>query len=169
MHVKSINLVMQWLQESWLAHLMPYVCHSPSCWTLVPSLVHVVDGTEHTCKSSCIVHRHQSSGALSIGSPQVLISKDVNNRLHKMLQGLYDCALSQSDIIVQEIRRYTICKHMKGTNFFLDGRGVKNTKCIRLLTEVVAMRLNSSYYPQEEGLRHLKPHSKMLLIVYTPI
>jgi hypothetical protein len=86
-----------------------------------------------------------------------------------MLQGFYDCALSQSDIIVQEIGRDTIRKHTKGTNCFLNGRSSNNTICIGLLTEVVIMRLNSSHYPQEESLRHPKAPSEMLLILYTPI
>jgi hypothetical protein len=101
--------------------------------------------------------------------PQVLVTKEVNFRFHKILQGFYDSALSHSDIIIQEIRRDAIRKHTKGTNYFLNRRGTKNTSRIGLLIEVLVMRLNNSYNLQEEDLQHPKPPSEMLFIAYTPI
>jgi hypothetical protein len=96
--------------------------------------MHTLDGTEHAWKSSCAVHDHQSGGVLSIGSSQVLVTKEVNDNFHKMLQEFYDCALSHPDIIIQEIHRDAIRNHTKGTNYLLNGRGAKNTRCIGLLT-----------------------------------
>ena len=67
-----------------------------------------------------------------------------------MLEALNNGALSKSYVVIQEISRDIIRKHTNGTNNLLNRRGAQTTKCVKLLSEVLIMRLHCNYYPQEE-------------------
>jgi len=56
--------------------------------------------------------------------------------------------------------------HPNCSNNLLYWRGAKSSNGIRLLAEVIIMRLHCIHYPQKERLGHPKPPSEMSLTVY---
>jgi hypothetical protein len=84
-----------------------------------------------------------------------------------MYEALNDGTLSHSDIIIQQVCRTTVCKHLNYSNNLLDGRRTKNSNGIGLLTKVIIVSFHCNNYTQKERLGHSKPSSEIFLRIHT--
>src|SRR3954470_22002717 len=100
---------------------LPFELSMPCRRTILPTPMHTIYGAKHSGKSPSRVLLQEPSCVLGIGGSQICGAIDLHNGHNKPLDTLDSGALTHGQVVINQIRWYTICQHPQSGGHLLIG------------------------------------------------